>query len=105
VKFNKISMIFQSFCRFSSLQQYNTVELDYTYYSMPRAANLAKMLVDGGPALTFSIKAHETLTHTVDPKGWKEKGRNLPGGHRAGSPGRAAGGGFIPVPLFLPLYY
>jgi uncharacterized protein YecE (DUF72 family) len=53
--------------------RFNTVELDYTYYSMPRAANLAKMLVDGGPELTFSIKAHETLTHTIDPNGWKEK--------------------------------
>jgi uncharacterized protein YecE (DUF72 family) len=40
---------------------------------MPKAANLAKMLVDGGATLTFSIKAHETLTHKVDPKGWKEK--------------------------------
>ncbi|GHV76948.1 hypothetical protein AGMMS49942_17690 [Spirochaetia bacterium] len=39
---------------------------------MPKAANLAKMLVDGG-ALTFSIKAHETLTHKVDPDGWKGK--------------------------------
>lgn len=31
------------------------------------------MLVDGGPDLTFSIKAHETLTHTIDPDGWKGK--------------------------------
>jgi uncharacterized protein YecE (DUF72 family) len=49
---------------------FGTVELDYTYYSMPKATNLAKMLVDGGPDLTFAIKAHETLTHKIDPDSW-----------------------------------
>jgi uncharacterized protein YecE (DUF72 family) len=52
-------------------KQFGTVELDYTYYSMPKAANLAKMLIDGGPGLTFSIKAHETLTHKINPATWK----------------------------------
>jgi uncharacterized protein YecE (DUF72 family) len=52
-------------------KRFNTVELDYTYYSMPKAANLARMLLDGGPDLTFAIKAHETLTHKIDPAAWK----------------------------------
>ncbi|WP_026043417.1 DUF72 domain-containing protein [Treponema primitia] len=52
-------------------ERFNTVELDYTYYSMPKAANLAKMLVDGGPGLGFSAKAHQSLTHKIDPNNWK----------------------------------
>ncbi|AEF80548.1 DUF72 domain-containing protein [Leadbettera azotonutricia] len=52
-------------------ERFSTVELDYTYYSMPKAENLAKMLVDGGPNLTFSAKAHQSLTHKIDPGHWK----------------------------------
>ncbi|MFP3043372.1 DUF72 domain-containing protein [Treponema primitia] len=52
-------------------ERFNTVELDYTYYSMPQAANLAKMLVDGGSDLTFAMKAHQTLTHKINPATWK----------------------------------
>ena len=37
------------------------VEINSTYYGMPKAQNLAKMLIDGGPELRFSIKAHQTL--------------------------------------------
>ena len=48
-----------------------TVELNFSYHAMPKAQNLAKMLVDGGPELRFSIKAHRTLTHEVDPSLWE----------------------------------
>ncbi|MCL2244588.1 MAG: DUF72 domain-containing protein [Treponema sp.] len=41
-----------------------TVELNFSYYSMPKPENLAKMLIDA-PELTFSIKAHKTLTHEI----------------------------------------
>jgi uncharacterized protein YecE (DUF72 family) len=47
-----------------------TVELDFSYYGMPKAENLAKMLIDGGP--TFSIKAYKTLTHEINPATWGE---------------------------------
>jgi uncharacterized protein YecE (DUF72 family) len=50
---------------------FSTVELNFTYYSMPKAANLTKMLVDGGPDLTFAIKAHQTLTHKIESDNWK----------------------------------
>jgi uncharacterized protein YecE (DUF72 family) len=46
------------------------VELDFSFYAMPKAENLAKMLADGGPGLTFSIKAFQGLTHKVDPAKW-----------------------------------
>jgi uncharacterized protein YecE (DUF72 family) len=49
-----------------------TVELDFAFYSMPKAQNLAKMLVDGGPNLSFSIKAFQELTHKVDPAKWTD---------------------------------
>lgn len=49
-----------------------TVELDFAFYAMPKRENLAKMLVDGGPGLTFSIKAFQELTHRVDPLKWPD---------------------------------
>ena len=48
-----------------------TVELNYTYYAMPKAENMAKMLVDGGPDLSFAIKAHKTLTHEINAAQWE----------------------------------
>jgi len=48
-----------------------TVELNFSYYTMPKAQSLAKMLIDGGQDLTFSIKAHKTLTHEVNPAQWE----------------------------------
>jgi uncharacterized protein YecE (DUF72 family) len=38
---------------------------------MPKAANLEKMLVSGGPVLTFSIKAYRSLTHEINPSFWE----------------------------------
>ena len=48
-----------------------TVELNFSYHGMPKASNLAKMLSDGGPNLTFSIKAYKTLTHKIDANKWE----------------------------------
>ena len=48
-----------------------TVELNFSYYQMPKAANLAKMLKDGGENLTFAIKAHKSLTHEVRAGQWE----------------------------------
>ncbi|GHU99011.1 hypothetical protein FACS189483_07750 [Spirochaetia bacterium] len=50
---------------------FSTVELNFAYYQMPKAAQLARMLKTAGPNLTFSIKAHQTLTHKIDPAGWE----------------------------------
>lgn len=52
-----------------------TVELNFSYYIMPKAENLAKMLIDGGDSLTFTIKAHRTLTHDVDPALWESEAK------------------------------
>jgi uncharacterized protein YecE (DUF72 family) len=48
-----------------------TVELNFSYYKMPEAGNLAKMLAAGGPRLGFSIKAHKTLTHEINSSQWE----------------------------------
>ena len=50
-----------------------TVELNFSYHRMPEAKHLAKMLEDGGPSLTFSIKAHQTMTHKIDAYKWKDE--------------------------------
>ncbi|MDR0474938.1 MAG: DUF72 domain-containing protein, partial [Treponema sp.] len=52
-----------------------TVELNFTYYTMPKAGNLAKMLIDGGPNLRFSIKAHKTLTHEINTAQWEKEAK------------------------------
>jgi uncharacterized protein YecE (DUF72 family) len=48
-----------------------TVEIDFSYYAMPKRDNIARMLVAGGPGLSFSIKAYQSLTHKVDPAHWE----------------------------------
>jgi uncharacterized protein YecE (DUF72 family) len=42
---------------------------------MPKPENLSKMLGDGGDKLTFSIKAHKTLTHEINPSLWGEEAK------------------------------
>ena len=54
---------------------FSTVELNFSYYQMPKAHNLAKMLVDSGPGLTFSIKAHKTMTHEINPNSWAKEAK------------------------------
>lgn len=54
--------------RYSTL--FPTVELNFSYYRMPTPDQMRNMLAQG-PSLLFSIKAHESLTHTVDPSTWR----------------------------------
>jgi uncharacterized protein YecE (DUF72 family) len=49
-----------------------TVELNFSYYRMPEASALGEMVRRSGGRLDFSIKAHRSMTHEVDPGGWKE---------------------------------
>jgi len=54
-----------------------TVELNFSYYQMPKAENLSKMLADSGDNLTFSIKAHKTLTHEIVPGQWENEAKTF----------------------------
>ncbi|NLZ76372.1 MAG: DUF72 domain-containing protein [Spirochaetales bacterium] len=47
-------------------QRFDTVELNFSYYRMPQGARLALMHQEA-PNLLFSLKAHQSLTHTIDP--------------------------------------
>jgi uncharacterized protein YecE (DUF72 family) len=52
-----------------------TVELNFSFYKMPEAKNLSKMLVDGGDELSYSIKAHKTLTHEINLSEWENEAK------------------------------
>ena len=56
-------------------RQFPTVEIDYTYYRMPAADNLRRMMEAAGPDLTFAIKATDTLTHMIDPAKWRDEAK------------------------------
>lgn len=52
--------------------RFSTLELNFSYYRLPEARQIAGLLERSGPAMDFSIKAHESLTHRVDPASWKD---------------------------------
>ncbi len=53
-------------------ESFRTVELNFSYYRMPSAGQTADMLRRAGGGLDFSVKAHKSLTHEVDPASWKD---------------------------------
>ena len=55
-------------------ERFSTVEIDYTYYAMPKARNIQKMAEDG-PGLSFAIKAHQSLTHKIDSAKWQDEAK------------------------------
>jgi uncharacterized protein YecE (DUF72 family) len=42
---------------------------------MPTSVQCSRFLEQAGPALVFSVKANEALTHKIDPAGWKDAAR------------------------------
>jgi uncharacterized protein YecE (DUF72 family) len=50
--------------------QFNAIELNYTYYQMPREKDLANMAARTAGKLRFSVKANEQLTHNIDRQNW-----------------------------------
>lgn len=51
---------------------FETIELNFSYYGMPKAENIAKLLGQTRRPIDFSIKANQALTHTVDPASWRD---------------------------------
>ena len=49
---------------------FQTVELNFSYYKMPTATQL-NMMAEQAPSLLFSIKAHQEMTHNIDPTKWR----------------------------------
>lgn len=62
----------EEFLAFYALS-FPTVELNFSYYRMPAAGGMAAMLRRAGETLDFSVKAHRSLTHDIDPACWKER--------------------------------
>lgn len=51
---------------------FDTVELNFSYYRMPEATQLA-LMHHSAPSLRFSIKAHRSMTHQIEPHIWKQE--------------------------------
>ncbi len=51
---------------------FSTVELNFSYYRMPTSKQLSGMLARSGPGMDFSIKAHESFTHRIEPSTWMD---------------------------------
>jgi len=51
--------------------EFSTVELNFSYYTMPTAEQLRRMTETSGK-LSYSIKAPQTLTHKVTPHKWQD---------------------------------
>ena len=64
----------EDFLRFYA-GEFPTVEIDYSYYRMPTAAQLQNMMDTGGPGLSMALKATQTLTHTIESDKWKEEAK------------------------------
>src|SRR5512137_497976 len=48
------------------------VELDFSYYGMPKASSLAALAAQVPPGFLFSLKAHKSLSHERGPD-WRER--------------------------------
>jgi uncharacterized protein YecE (DUF72 family) len=48
-------------------------ELNYTWYQMPKAATMERMILRVPPGFGFAVKLTRTLTHEIDPEGWRRQ--------------------------------
>ena len=61
--------------------RFSTLELNFSYYGMPKAASIAALMDRArSPNLDFSIKAHRSLTHEIDPASYKEGAKEFRAG-------------------------
>jgi uncharacterized protein YecE (DUF72 family) len=52
-------------------EAYATLELNFSYYGMPRAENIRELMARTRKPIDFSIKANQALTHKIDPSTWQ----------------------------------
>ncbi len=53
-------------------EHFNALELNYTYYGMPDERQMASMVARSKGKLHFSVKAHQSLTHTITVSAWRD---------------------------------
>ena len=51
--------------------QFGAIEINYTWYRMPRAEAMERMLSRVPPGFVFTAKLTRTMTHEIDPKNWR----------------------------------
>lgn len=51
---------------------FGTVELNFSYYGMPRPENIRELLARTRRPIDFAIKANQALTHKIDPATWED---------------------------------
>ncbi len=57
----------------SYAQRFGAIELNYTWYQMPKAEALTRMLSRVRDGFMFAAKLTRTMTHEVDPAGWRKQ--------------------------------
>lgn len=55
------------------LKHFSALELNYTWYQMPRAEAIGRMLAGVPGHVRFAAKLTRTLTHEVDPDQWRKR--------------------------------
>ncbi|MEJ2155825.1 MAG: DUF72 domain-containing protein [Desulfobacteraceae bacterium] len=50
---------------------FSVTELNYTWYQMPKAPALERMVHNVPPGFDFAAKLTRTMTHEIDPAGWR----------------------------------
>jgi uncharacterized protein YecE (DUF72 family) len=53
--------------------QFNAIELNYTWYQMPKAEAMERMLLRVPPDFVFTAKLTRTMTHEIDPNNWRSQ--------------------------------
>ena len=52
-------------------QHFNAIEINYTWYQMPKAQVMERMLSRVPDGFVFTAKLTRTMTHKIDPKSWR----------------------------------
>jgi len=58
-------------------EHFNALEINYTYYGMPNEYQMSSMVTRSSGRLRFSVKAHRTLTHSVNVSTWRDDAREF----------------------------
>ncbi len=53
-------------------RHFNALELNFSYYRMPKAEQARQMLSKSGERLEFVVKAHREMTHEISERSLKE---------------------------------
>jgi uncharacterized protein YecE (DUF72 family) len=51
---------------------FGTVELNFSYYGMPKRENIRELMARTRKPVDFAIKGNQALTHKIDPATWKD---------------------------------